>query len=40
MLDLVFWLMFLAALPAGIGGALAGDRAVAWVLARSAGREG
>jgi hypothetical protein len=33
-LDLDFWLMLIAGLPAGIGGALLGDRAVGWALAR------
>jgi hypothetical protein len=33
-LDLDFWLMLIAAVPAGTGGALLGDRAVGWALAR------
>lgn len=28
-----FWLTFLVALPAAIGGALAGDRLIGWMLA-------
>jgi len=33
-LDLNFWLTLIAGVPAGVGGALLGDRAVGWYLAR------
>lgn len=32
------WLTLAAAVPAGIGGCLLGDRAMGWFLARRAGR--
>ena len=34
MLDLNFWLTLAVAIPAAVGGALAGDRVVGWLLAR------
>ena len=34
MFDLDFWLTFIVAVPAAIGRALAGDKAVGWALAR------
>jgi hypothetical protein len=32
--QLADWLTFCAAVPAGVGGALLGDRGMAWLLAR------
>lgn len=34
MVDAAFWLQFLAAVPAGVGGALLGQRVLDWVRDR------